>query len=104
MPALEKPSFIKCNLNICTLSCGCLGVICRLLDFVWNSKCTYFFQAEEIQELKECKDAGEKTDLAGDGKFDSPGWGAKFCTYVLQSLKNRKIVGIWVANKSMISI
>ena len=63
-----------------------------------------FFQAEEIQELKECKDAGEKTDLAGDDKFDSPGWGAKFCTYVLQSLKNRKIVGIWVANKSMISI
>ena len=26
----------------------------------------------------------EGAKLAGDGRFDSPGWSAKFCTYFIQ--------------------
>ena len=26
----------------------------------------------------------DKRKLGGDGRFDSPGWCAKFCTYVIQ--------------------
>ena len=68
-----------------------------------SSKQFLSFQAETIQELKEAKSKGEAIDLAGDGKFDSPGWSARFCTYVIQSLKNNKIIAVWVANKSMVA-
>ena len=60
-----------------------------------------------------------KISIAGDGKFDSPGigiikfqvwnqnvflgWAAKNCTYVLQSLQTKKIIGVWVADKSMVN-
>ena len=55
--------------------------------------------------------------MAGDGKYDSPGagnlmktfyldsflgWAAKYCTYIVQSLQTKKIVGLWVADKSMV--
>ena len=66
------------------------------------------------------KENGEKISIAGDGKFDSPGrglfqfgicyqdiclgWSAKNCTYVLQSLETKKIIGVWVADKSMVQI
>ena len=32
-----------------------------------------FFQIEAIQELKDLKEQGTPTILAGDGKYDSPG-------------------------------
>ena len=30
------------------------------------------------------------------------GWTAKHCTYIVQSLQSKKIVGLWVAEKSMV--
>lgn len=30
------------------------------------------------------------------------GWSAKNCTSVLQSLQTKKIIGVWVADKSMV--
>ena len=30
------------------------------------------------------------------------GWSAQFCTYVLQALETKKIIGLWVASTSMV--
>ena len=40
-----------------------------LLIFMLNN----FFQIEAIQELKDLKEQGTPTILAGDGKYDLPG-------------------------------
>ena len=70
-----------------------------------------------VDELKELKEDGMEVAMAGDGKYDSPGagnlmktfyldsflgWAAKYCTYIVQSLQTKKIVGLWVADKSMV--
>ena len=52
--------------------------------------------------MRKRKERGELIQLAGDGKFDSPGWTAQYCTYILQDLKDKRIVGLWVAHKSMV--
>ena len=33
---------------------------------------------------KKQEDDSDGAKLSGDGRFDSPGWSAKFCTYFLQ--------------------
>ena len=59
-----------------------------------------------------------QVDFAGDGKYDSPGipifffssfwptiitgYSAQYCTYVIQELKEKKIVGDLVAHKYMV--
>ena len=60
-------------------------------------------QSLAVTELKEMKNEGKVISMAGDGKYDSPGWAAKYCTYIVQSLQSKKIVGLWVAEKSMAS-
>ena len=72
-----------------------------------------------VDELKELREDGMEVAMAGDGKYDSPGagrkmktfyfdlflgWAAKYCTYIVQSLETKKIVGLWVADKSMVKI
>ena len=62
-------------------------------------------QASIINDLKEGEKAsGMGSKFAGDGRFDSPGWSAKFCTYVIQALRTKKIVGFMVACKHQIAI
>merc|ERR1719186_1251879 len=61
-----------------------------------------FSQTKEIAKLHELKPSGCKTALAGDGKFDSPGFSAAYCTYSVQSLKTKKIVATWVAAKHVV--
>lgn len=72
-----------------------------LHPIVWMSWC--HAQKTEVDQLKEFKEDGGTVAVAGDGKFDSPGWAAKHCTYVIQSLLTKKIIGIWVAEKSMVT-
>ena len=73
--------------------------------------------------MKQEQQAGEVIDFAGDGKFDSMGkswntfhpmylqfdkeiifleFSAAFCTYVVQELKDKRIVAVWVAHKYMV--
>ena len=33
---------------------------------------------------KNQEDTGKGSRMAGDGRFDSPGWSAKFCNYFIQ--------------------
>lgn len=74
--------------------------------------------------MKQEQQAGEVIDFAGDGKFDSmgkawntfhqmqlqfnketiiSGFSAAFCTYVIQELKDKRIVAVWVAHKYMVN-
>ena len=41
--------------------------------------------------------------MAGDGKFDSPGFTARYCTYYLMDLSDRSIIALWVAIKHQVS-
>merc|ERR1719186_1411920 len=67
---------------------------------IWMTWC--FSQKKEIAKLHELKAAGCKTALGGDGKFDSPGFSASYCTYSVQSLKTKKIIATWVAAKHVV--
>ena len=52
-----------------------------------------------LDELKENQRNGCPIHLAGDGKYDSPGFSAAFCTYIVQDLKSQAIIGLYVAQK-----
>ena len=61
-----------------------------------------FSQKKEITQLKKMKAGASKLSLAGDGRFDSPGFCAKLCTYSIQSLQSKKIIALWVAAKHVV--
>ena len=54
--------------------------------------------------MKEAQKKGIKCALAGDAKYDSPGFCASFCLYSLQSIHTKKIISLWVAHKSMVTM
>ena len=60
-------------------------------------------QASVIKEIKKSDIHGAGSNFAGDGRFDSPGWSAKYCTYVIQALKTKKIVSFMVACKHQVT-
>ena len=47
---------------------------------------------------------GNQFELLVSHKSIFSGWAAKNCTYIVQSLESKKIVGLWVADKSMVNI
>ena len=61
-----------------------------------------FMQQKEIEAMKKRASSGAKIKLAGDGQFDSPGFSAMYCTYSVQDLDSKKIVGLYVARKDMV--
>jgi len=67
---------------------------------IWMS--WLFAQKKEIEAVKKLKASGTKTALGGDGKFDSPGFSAAYCTYSVQSLVTKKIISLWVAAKHVV--
>jgi len=71
--------------------------------------CTYDFwlqdQAKTINSILKNQSSGTaQGKFSGDGRFDSPGWSAKFCTYFIQDLGSRKVVALMVACKSQAGI
>merc|ERR1712179_879157 len=67
-------------------------------------RCTYEFwlreQAQSINSLlRTGEDTGQGVRVAGDGRFDSPGWSARYCNYFIQDLASRKVVAFMVACK-----
>ena len=73
-----------------------------------------------IIKFKETQDTTEEgARFAGDGRFDSPGWSAKFCSYfvqvlypcllntlikVSQDLASRKVIALMVVCKNQVSV
>ena len=74
------------------------GWLNKVVWLVW-SEC----QKVEIQNSKGRRVNGTQTKLAGDGQFDSRGFSASYCTYVILDLNSSKVLAIWVAEKSMVS-
>ena len=61
-------------------------------------------QADALKDLLRAqKNKGEGVKIAGDGRFDSPGWSAKYCTYIIQALKTNKIICFMVASKQQVN-
>ena len=92
------------------------SILHRVIWMVWC-----FSQKKEISRVHELKESGQKTAVAGDGRFDSPGFkkkitrwiyfyfsvlfsgfSAHYCTYSLQSLTTKKIIATWVAAKHVV--
>lgn len=70
----------------------------RVIWYLWT-----FSQNKEIERLKLLKSEGNKIALGGDGKFDSPGFSAAYCTYSVQSLDTKKIIAFFVAAKHVVN-
>jgi len=49
------------------------------------------------------KSAGAALHLGGDGQYDSPGFRARYCTYVIMELGTQKIVSFFVAIKHQVT-
>eukprot|EP00111_Clytia_hemisphaerica_P006695 TCONS_00019347-protein len=58
----------------------------------------YFFQV--VEELKQ----KEPVTLIGDGRCDSPGHSAKYCTFTLMEPESKKIVASTVVSVTQVSI
>ena len=89
-------------------SFGSLGVLCKYDKWQPNkcksNECKSFAQDPEIQRLKETYEADQQPiHVAGDGKFDSPGFRARFCTYFVQCLNTMKVIGLWTAVKFQVT-
>lgn len=90
-----------------------LNILCFARSFYFNLQRTVLHKAvwmawiynqeEVIESVKQQQADGKLVDFAGDGKFDSPGYSASFCTYVIQELLHKRIVAVWVAQKHMTS-
>ena len=74
----------------------------------------------EVEKLKSRRCAESPVRLAGDGQFDSPGellqytiieycnisipgFTAAYCSYSVQDLDTKKIIGLYVAEKKMVN-
>ena len=72
----------------------------------------YFILSQRTRE-----DTGQGVRVAGDGRFDSPGWSARYCNYFIQvtfkfvnfyninfvkDLASRKVVAFMVACKDQV--
>ena len=61
-----------------------------------------FQQKKCLDMVKENQISGYPINLASDGKYDSPGFTAAYCTYTVQDLRTQAIVGIYVAHKNQV--
>ena len=59
-----------------------------------------FFMKEKI--LSQCKN--DKLVLAGDGRCDSPGSSAKYCSYILMEITNNSILQMVTVDKRQVSL
>lgn len=59
-------------------------------------------QKNWLDEAKKNLKKGISVSLAGDGKYDSPGFSASYCTYIVQDLYTQAIVGLYVAHKNQV--
>lgn len=59
----------------------------------------YYFQEELLSTYKK-----QKVKLAGDGRCDSPGCSAKFCTYTLMDIDSEKILHTVTVDKREVGI
>ena len=58
-----------------------------------------FAQKSSLNKVKEYQEQGGQIHLAGDGTYDSRGFSAAYCTYVVQDLKTKEIIGMYIAHK-----
>jgi len=91
---------------------GRLRIVCVSKSFIYKlqTKVLYhviwafwqYMQAREIHEVKKSQaETGRSLDVAADGKFDSPGFSAFYCSYFVMDLLTKKVLGFWVATKEM---
>lgn len=53
--------------------------------------------------LQKRKDSQVALNLGGDGRYDSPGFRARFCYYVVMDLGTREILGFFTAIKHQVT-
>jgi len=60
-------------------------------------------QASNIKDAMDIQDVSGGVKMAGDARFDSPGYYARYGTYFMQDLETRKVLGVYVAMKHQVS-
>ena len=67
-------------------------------------KCIWAYWLQmQASLLQKVKSSGRPLHIAGDGKYDSPGFSARYCTYYIMDLADRSILALWVAIKHQVS-
>ena len=56
----------------------------------------YLNQADLLLARKDCP---EPLHLGGDGSYDSPGFSARYCNYVVMDLTTKHILSVYTAIK-----
>ena len=64
-----------------------------------NFKNVIYFQDYALQEYKDCK-----LIVAGDGRCDSPGSSAKFCSYSLMDVSTSKVLHVETIDKREVQL
>ena len=71
-----------------------------LASAVW--RVWLYSQAHEIEKLSKKQNEDKAIHLIGDGKYDSPGHTACYCTYSIQDSESKAIVALYVAHKNQL--
>ena len=86
---------------------GC-GVRAPAKTFMYGIQSTYLYKVVYAQYLRmQAVLVAERKlvslDLGGDGQYDSPGFRARYCNYVIMDLATQKIISYFVAIKHQVS-
>ena len=63
-----------------------------LSSIIWTT--WQYSQAKEIENVLTKQNEGEEVNCSGDGKFDSPGYTASYCTYTIQEQETKAILAL----------
>ena len=86
---------------------GCISAL-QLIGILQNNRQTFNYASEILQCTLQDKLLSEYNDksvvLRGDGRCDSPGKSAKYCTYSLMDSENDKILYVETVDKHKVGL